>query len=341
MRTYVVQEGDSPARIASRPDMAGCPKCSLEMPRANPGKPSITHPNGYVTFKDLRVGEVINLPDEWFHPARENLPATYYKILPHHNGVTRGSLGGALGDSSPELDTAVAKVAQLAAMGDAAFTQAVGAAGAAIDASVRGADAAQARVVTDATRWAWQRNRDLAAAVAANDRATVTRARLDIQNALATALGNVKLAILPAYPPELQAAAKAAAAAIAADPNYCTSVAHAGTPVNAAVHRFKRAWNASETPKVPVDTGNYETATTVALAQVLGQAPSTCSAGRPVPAPKPVPPSQKEEITPPTERGWSPWKIAAGVALGAVAASGVAWVASKSNHVPATRRGYA
>jgi len=324
------------------------------MPRANPDKSAITRPNGHVTFRDIRVGEILNLPDEWFHPARENLPSTYYKILPHHDGVTRGSLGGTLGDS-PELDPAVAAVSRLAALDDVAFTQAVGDAGTKIDAAVKEAygskspsAATQAQSVQDATYWAWLRNRDLAAAVAAGDRATVTRARLDIQNALSTALGNAHLAIRShapsAAPSDLQAAAKAAVAALSADPNYCTSVTHPGTPVNAAVHRFKLAWNTSQTPKVPVGTGTYEVATTVALAQVHGSAPSACGAGqRPVPAPKPPPALKKQEaITTPTEDGGGfPWKIATGVVL-AAAAGGVAWVATRpKDRSPVTRRGYA
>jgi hypothetical protein len=339
--------------------MAGCPKCSIELPRVNSRKDNIIHKNGYVTFKDLHVGETINLPDEWFHPARESLPPTYYKILPHHDGVTRGSLGGMLGDF-PDLDAAVTSVAQLASLDDTSFTQAVGDAGAKIDAAVKEAygskstdAAAKAKAVQDATKWAWNRNRDLAAAVATNDRAAVTRARLDIQNSLSTALGTAHLANLAhtqsapssTASSNLQAAARAAAAAIAADPNYCTSVTHPGTPVNAAVHRFKLAWNGSQTPKVPVGTGTYEVATTVALAQVIGQAPSACGAGqRPVPAPKPPPPlpsKKQDEIAPPSDDGgWSTWAIAAATVLGVAAVGGVAYVATRERK-PARRSSFA
>jgi hypothetical protein len=336
MRTYVVQRGDSPASIAARADMAGCPKCACELARTNPHKSAVRKPNGFLTFRELVVGETLHLPDEWFHPARDRLPPTYYQILPHADGVTPGALG-TLGDQ-PALDQAVTKVAALAAMPDAAFVQAVGDAGAAIDAAAKEAygastapdAAAKAKSVQDATRWAWQRNRDLAAAVAANNRETITRARLDIQNALATALGNARLAVANApgnYPADLVAAAKAAASAIAADPNYCTSVTHPGTPVNAAVHRFKLAWNASQTPKVPIGTSNYEAATTVALAQVSGSAPSACGPGqRPMPAPRPPPasaPGKEREIVAATEDGggWSVGAIA-GAAFAAVLATG-------------------
>lgn len=367
MRTYVVKPGDSPASIAARDDMAGCPKCSIELPRANPGRPTVVRPNGFVTFLELRVGETINLPDEWFDPAREQLPPTYYKILPHPDGVTRGSLGGTLGDF-PELDDAVTAVAKLAALDDAAFTAAVADASARVAAAVKEAQnsahsvdaATKARSVQDAAQWAAQRNRDLAAAVAAGDRAAVTRARLDIQNSLSTALGNARLAILAHYPSasptaassDLQAAARAAAAAIAADPNYCTSVTHPGTPVNAAVHRFKLAYNATQSPKVPVGTGTYEVATTVALAQVLGSAPSACGPGqRPVPAPRPPPPltprqlqKQQERLTPPSDRSWPVGPVALAVTLGA-AAGAITLLAMRPKRytrAPITRReGYA
>jgi hypothetical protein len=339
--------------------MASCPKCSIELPRVNAHKPTTVHPNGYVTFRDLRVGETINLPDEWFHPARENLPPTYYKILPHHNGVTRGTLGGTLGDF-PELDAAVTAVARLAALDDASFTQAVGDAGTKVDAAVKeaygskSADAAtRAKSVADATRWSWNRNRDLAAAVRTSDRATITRARLDIQNALSTALGNARLAILAHYPSaapsaasiHLQASAKAAVAALAADPNYCTSVTHPGTPVNAAVHRFKTAWNASQTPKVPVGTGTYEVATVVALAQVIGHAPSACGGDRrPVPAPKPPPavsPQKQVAITSPSANdGGFPWTTVAWATLALAAAGGVTFLATRPNK-PTRSPGYA
>lgn len=169
--------------------MASCPKCACELPRVNCRKSTVTRPNGLVTFRELVVGEILNLPDEWFDPAREDLPSTYYKILPHADGVTLGTLGDAPG-TYPDLDAAVAAVAQLAALDDVAFTRAVGDAGAKVDAAVRGAygsttsaDAgAKAKLVQDATKWSWQRNADLAAAIASGDRATVTRARLDIQN---------------------------------------------------------------------------------------------------------------------------------------------------------------
>jgi hypothetical protein len=90
MRTYVVQPGDSPAGIASRDDMAGCPKCAIALVNSNPQKQAIELPNGYKTFKELRVGETLFLPDEWFDGRHDALPPSYFKALPSADGVTLG-----------------------------------------------------------------------------------------------------------------------------------------------------------------------------------------------------------------------------------------------------------
>jgi len=64
MRQYRVQPGDTPVDIAI--DFTGCPKCTRSLVLANPQKAYGTYPNGFITFQDLRVGEVLNLPDSWF-----------------------------------------------------------------------------------------------------------------------------------------------------------------------------------------------------------------------------------------------------------------------------------
>jgi len=89
----------------------------------------------------------------------------------------------------------------------------------------------------------------------------------------------------------LAAAAAAASAAIMADPNYCSSVARSGTPVNTAVHNFKAAWNAANPGQaVPINTGKYEPVVASALSSALGgiPAPPGCGAAPSVPPP-PVP----------------------------------------------------
>jgi hypothetical protein len=173
MRMYVVRPGDSPASIAAA--YAGCPKCARDLVAAHPHKPTVTLPNGYTTFKTLRAGEVLNLPDKWFTKEFDELPPSYFAALPHPSG---GLLG-------------------------AAFSAA------------------------------------------------------------------------------LVGAAQAAASAMASDPNYCASVRQPGSGVNSAVHSFKAAWNTSQSPAVPINTGNYEMPVAAALAQVLGGAPIACDAPQP------------------------------------------------------------
>ena len=306
MNTYTVQHGDSPASIAAR--YAGCPKCSrdLVLHPANSHKSRITYPNGFVTFRDLSVGEQLVLPDKWFSKEFDALPPSYFAALPYADGVTPSH--GAIGDQ-PALQTAQANVAAMSAMDDQSFSNAVGDAGNQINAAVQEAygssnaqAASYAQQVQDGTHWAWQRNADMAAALANADTSGAQAARLDITNALNTAIGNAQLALNAYYsqpaptptptpsgfPPALVGAAQAAAAAMLSDANYCTSVAQPGSSVNSAVHAFKLAWNAYQSAPVPIGTGNYEAATAAALAQVLGSAPNACGGGvRPPPPPPP------------------------------------------------------
>jgi hypothetical protein len=179
VRQYVVKEGDSPARIAI--SEFGCPKCAWALIDANKHKPSVTHPNGFRTFRELRVGEVLNLPDAWFDGSMDDLPSSYYAALPYADGVTPG-------------------------VGQTPSHQAV----------------------------------------------------VDVMGA-----------------------GQAVAGAVAADPDYCASVAKAGSAVNKAVHEFKVAWNAANVGSpVPIGTGNLEPEVAAALATVLGdKAPAACSGG--------------------------------------------------------------
>jgi len=359
MRTYTVQPGDSPANIAARSDMAGCPKCAHALVKSNPHKANVRLPNGFLTFRDLRVGEKLHLPDEWFDGRLDALPPAYFAALPYADGVTRGSLG-TLGDY-PDLDIATSKVGALAAMGDLDFNAAVGDAGAAIDASVKeayggaNAQAAQlAQAVQDGTKWAWQRNNELTTAIQYGDSGTINTVRLDIMNALSTALGNAKLALgayygpssptvvsvpvvtRPGYPASVTSAAQSAAAAIAADASYCTSVAHAGTAVNAAVHAFKAAWNAAYPQSaVPIGTGTYEAATAGALAQVLGSSPPACGAQPVRPQPPPVHAAPAVAVT--QKKGLSTGAVVGIGLLAAGTVGGLAYAATRKR-TPRVRR---
>jgi hypothetical protein len=166
--------------------MAGCPKCARDLIDANPHKPSVVHPNGFRSFRELQVGEQLLLPEKWFNGELDRMPQSYFNALPYADGVTPG-----VGQS----------------------------------------------------------------------------------------------------PSDVISSAKAAVAAIAADPNYCVSVSQSGSPVNRAVHDFKAAWNADNPDfPVPIGTSRYEPATAAALSLALGKKPSPpgcTAAGVPVSAPQP------------------------------------------------------
>jgi hypothetical protein len=97
----------------------------------------------------------------------------------------------------------------------------------------------------------------------------------------------------PPPPPggDPSAAALAFKAAMVADPNYCTSISQAGTPVHTTGAAFKTAFDmaTSGVDGNPVPhNGLYDTACAQALAQVLGQigggtAPPVCGAPPPPP----------------------------------------------------------
>jgi len=300
---HIVQAGDSPASIAAF--YAGCPKCARDLLAEHPHRETISYPNGYRTFKvPLRVGERLRLPEKWFSGELDKRPKSYFASLPHPDGVTPSKLGalaaGVLGDFAT-YDAASATAASLSKMSDIVFSNAVDGACTLIDQSVHEADgsatpgiAAYAQAVHTATNAARQRNQDLVAAITAGDQASATKARADIQADLATAIDAAQLALQAVYgnaappaPPSstpvpqdtIIAVARAAAAAMAADPNFCSSVAQAGSAVNSAVHAFKNAWNAANPGNpVPINTGTYEQATADVLTKLLGSAPPACPA---------------------------------------------------------------
>ena len=99
MRIYEVQQGDSPAKIAIQ--FAGCPKCAHDLVRANAHKPTVTYPNGFLTFQSLLPGERLYLPEKWFNGELDALPPSYFASLPYADGATPGkiALGEAPGSS--------------------------------------------------------------------------------------------------------------------------------------------------------------------------------------------------------------------------------------------------
>lgn len=325
MRLHEVRPGDSPASIAARDDMAGCPRCSRDLLASNSHKETVTLKNGYRTFKDLRVGEKLALPDKWFSGELDALPPSYFAALPHPDGVTPSRLGdlasGLLGDFAA-LDVASAKIGALSALPDPAFSDAVNDTAAAIDVAVVEVDKGAGVSATPAAPYAQdahrsaslarQRNAVLAAAIKVGDQPAAFQAHHDILRDFSDALASARLALKTFYGSssssgggtaqptgDLITPARAAAAAIAADSSYCTSVAQPGSPVNSAVHAFKTAWN-SQNPSspVPVGTGTYEQATADALAQVLKTAPAACpprGASSPFGSPSGLIPPQEEK----------------------------------------------
>lgn len=83
-------------------------------------------------------------------------------------------------------------------------------------------------------------------------------------------------------------AASVALTALRADPNYCKTVAQAGTPTNEAVLNFKRVWNAQSGAR-PIPSGpSYGPETASAIQQVLGGVAFVPGCPAPSSAPSPA-----------------------------------------------------
>lgn len=338
MRTYVVQEGDTPASIAAQPNMAGCPKCSRDILAVNKHKKTVTLPNGYETFRELHAGERINLPDKWFDGTLDRRPQAYFAALPYADGRTPSTLGlaaaGILGDYAA-LDAATAKNNALTQLDNQSFSTAADAVAGSIDQAVREADsnpnagiAAYASAVHLATSSAIQRNQDLISALGSGDQITADQTRLGVQTDLTTAIDAANLALGALYggsdPSTIVTMAQAVVSTIAANPSYCASIGQAGSAANSAVHAFKVAWNSANPGNpLPIGTSNYEQATADALAHVLGTAPAACAARAPVPAPLP---SSTVAVTPPQKTGLSTGSMVALSLLGAGAVGGAIYL---------------
>ena len=200
MRTYIVKPGDTPAKIAI--EFAGCPKCARDLVLANPEKTRVVYPNGFLSFRDLRSGERIFLPDKWFSESFDRLPKAYFAALPYADGVTPG-VGdpGILGDYAT-LDEASMQVNSLASKSDSAFVASADGVASKIESSVQEpytssniTASSVAKTVYVSTQDARNSNAALEKALISQDKNAATQARLDTQNALSTALGAARIAL--------------------------------------------------------------------------------------------------------------------------------------------------
>ena len=202
MRTYIVKPGDSPASIAARDDMAGCPKCCADLVKKNWQKETITYPNGYVTFKSLVPGETLNLPEKWFDPAFDLLPPAYFASLPYADGVTPspfGKMAYVILRDFRALDNAADSVRALEAMDDHQFAMHAGDAATEIDAAVQPAigRSRYAQAAQEAVRMAAMHSRMFSTFLAAG--LSSTNARAEVQAALAAALLSAQRAVGELY----------------------------------------------------------------------------------------------------------------------------------------------
>lgn len=321
--------------------MAGCPKCAVDLVLANPHKKTRRMPNGFLTFEDLREGETINLPDKWFDGTLDRMPKIYFTALPYPDGVTSSSLGDAAAGvvaGYSGLDAASVQVGALAVKGDQEFHATLDGVGDQILAAIQETVGHKyagvfANNAAHGVEQARSRNADLGDAITAGNQTAAFQARIAALQALSSALGDARLALgafygesdtptppVPAvFPTNVVEAAHMVVEAVSADPNYCAAVSHTGTLVNAAVHAFKLAWNTSQVgASLPINTGNYEQATAVALASVLGSAPAACSATPKPPVSLPAPAPDQVAQTP--NQGISTGKI---LGIGALAAGAV------------------
>jgi hypothetical protein len=209
MRTYIVQIGDSPASIAARDDMAGCPKCARDLVLANPSKETVAYPNGFLSFKELRVGEQLCLPEKWFEPRFDLLPPAYFASLPYADGVTPSPFGeaaaGVLRDFRA-LDVAADKICVLATMDERAFASnmhdAADAINATLDPPLASSNVAAvefAQAARGALKSAIQCGQMLQMSIDMNATEFPAKARADVQNALVLALKNAQFAMKELY----------------------------------------------------------------------------------------------------------------------------------------------
>jgi hypothetical protein len=202
VRQYIVQAGDSPASIAANNDPPSCPKCAIDLVRANPHKATVTYPNGFTTFKELRLGETIRLPNKWFEPRFELLPPAYFGSLPYSDGVTPSPFGHLAFDilsNFRALDQAADRLGALKEMDDNAFVKNVG--------DVAQLISVAAQPALGVSRFADAAQQDVQSAIPHSRMFSTfhaaglpsARSRADVERTLVSALYNAQLALQEMY----------------------------------------------------------------------------------------------------------------------------------------------
>lgn len=354
MRQYIVRPGDSPASIAAT--HAGCPKCSRDLLTVN-DKPTVTYPNGFRTFRELREGEILNLPDKWFSEEFDVRPPAYFAALPYADGVTPSSLGdraaGILGDYAT-FDSAIARAAATLTMDERSFNLAVEDVVSTLDQAVREADgspnpgiAAYASAVHASTAWARQRNQELATALGAGDQAAASAARNEVQTALKTAVDSAQLALQAVYGAQQQATPPVSIPATTTAP---TSVRALSSIDPCDLENAAFVCQAQSALGIHPD-GKYGTDTATAARRLVPNVAAGCNprptwwaaAGQSscpgvAPAEPYKSPAYGDELVVPVEKSGMSLGAIAGIALlGAGAVGGIVYLVSASDSAAPTR----
>lgn len=247
---YQVKKGDSPAKIAR---MFGVPMGALI--GANRHKPT-KMVAGQQTWQGLRFGETVRVP-----PAAPGMVGDFLGVTPASASGSHPLIKRYAGNDPAQVALAQSKLGIAA---DGVF-------GAGTESAVKAFQSAHGLYsdgIVGPSTWA--------ALLGTAPPASIPAAT-HVSTAPSSSGGG-----------GVQAAAAVAAAALVSDPNYCTSVARSGTPVNSAIHNFKAAWNAANPGQaVPINTGKYEPVVASALSSALGGAPVPPGCGGPAAAPMP------------------------------------------------------
>jgi hypothetical protein len=252
---YTVQSGDSPSKIASQ---LGVPFADLIA--ANPGKGTVVV-SGIRTWSALVPGEIVRVPG----PRISDVGMTAAKAF----DVLNADASYCESVKRPGTPTNVAVHA---------FKQAWNAAnpGKPLPVGTGNYEATVAAALTSVLRT------DAPSACGGSRMMTFTRHPRTYTETSAGVISDDATGGLADI-------ASDAVIAMDSDPNYCQSVRQPGSPVNVAVHKFKKAWNDANPGKpIPIGTGGYEVTVAAALASAMGGlvVPDACTGASSASVPK-------------------------------------------------------